>query len=226
MANYIPSPRDWVREQVELYESSDGTEGTTLRRPIAVPRYWRQHVHKESVRNTGDPKAWSRDDQPDARGGQAGRPGAAERFVVPLKPGNTGGGKGPQFKTNATRGEGPGDWGTYQLRRVFRNCGRRCTRKRRQKSATVSMPCTTRSSVRTSWPMPTPGTSPAMTMWIGSSIYLLANPNARPHPSLARRGTVLVPTLTETFSCTTMRYAVSRAGFQFCPATLVRALDF
>jgi len=31
MANYIPSPRDWVREQVELYESSCGTEGTTLR---------------------------------------------------------------------------------------------------------------------------------------------------------------------------------------------------
>jgi F420H(2)-dependent quinone reductase len=31
MANYVPSPRDWVREQVELYESSGGTKGTTLR---------------------------------------------------------------------------------------------------------------------------------------------------------------------------------------------------
>ncbi len=31
MAEYIPSPTDWVREQVELYESSGGTEGTTLR---------------------------------------------------------------------------------------------------------------------------------------------------------------------------------------------------
>jgi deazaflavin-dependent oxidoreductase (nitroreductase family) len=31
MAQYIPSPRDWVREQVELYESSGGTEGTTFR---------------------------------------------------------------------------------------------------------------------------------------------------------------------------------------------------
>ena len=31
MAKYVPSPRDWVREQVELYESSGGTEGTTLR---------------------------------------------------------------------------------------------------------------------------------------------------------------------------------------------------
>jgi len=31
MAAYIPSPRDWVREQVELYERSGGTQGTTLR---------------------------------------------------------------------------------------------------------------------------------------------------------------------------------------------------
>ena len=31
MAEYIPSTRDWVREQVELYEGSGGTEGTTLR---------------------------------------------------------------------------------------------------------------------------------------------------------------------------------------------------
>jgi len=57
------------------------------------------------------------DDQPEAREGQAGRPGVAERFVVPLKPGNAGGGKGPQFKTDAIRGEGPGDWATYKLRR-------------------------------------------------------------------------------------------------------------
>ena len=30
MAEYVPSPRNWVREQVELYESSGGTKGTTL----------------------------------------------------------------------------------------------------------------------------------------------------------------------------------------------------
>ena len=34
------------------------------------------------------------DDQLEAREGQAGRLGVAERFVVPLKPGNAGGGKG------------------------------------------------------------------------------------------------------------------------------------
>lgn len=31
MPDYIPSPRDWVREQVELYEGSGGTDGLTLR---------------------------------------------------------------------------------------------------------------------------------------------------------------------------------------------------
>ena len=31
MAEYIPSPAQWVRDQVKLYESSGGTEGTTLR---------------------------------------------------------------------------------------------------------------------------------------------------------------------------------------------------
>ena len=49
-----------------------------------------------------------RDGQPDAREGQAGRVRVAERFVVPVKPGNAGGGKGPQFKTDARRSEGPG----------------------------------------------------------------------------------------------------------------------
>ncbi len=31
MSEYIPSPRDWVAEQVELYEGSQGTKGLTLR---------------------------------------------------------------------------------------------------------------------------------------------------------------------------------------------------
>ena len=31
MPEYIPSPRDWVREQVALYEGSGGAQGTTLR---------------------------------------------------------------------------------------------------------------------------------------------------------------------------------------------------
>ena len=31
MAEYLPSTRDWVREQVEQYEGSGGTQATTLR---------------------------------------------------------------------------------------------------------------------------------------------------------------------------------------------------
>jgi hypothetical protein len=60
----------------------------------------------------GKPHGEVSDDQPDAREGQAGRHEVAERFVVPLRPGNAGGGKEPQFKTDAIRSEGLGDWAT------------------------------------------------------------------------------------------------------------------
>jgi len=42
MAEYIPSPSAWVREQVERYESSGGREGTTLRDtglPVVIVTY-------------------------------------------------------------------------------------------------------------------------------------------------------------------------------------------
>src|ERR1700686_2878263 len=117
----------------------------------------------------GRPQGVVRDDQPEAREGQAGRPGEAERFMVPRKPGNAGGGTEPQFKTDAIRSEGPGDWVTYQLRIVFRNCRRRCTRKRRQKPAIASTPCTTRSAARTSWLTLMPSAAPtrARRAWMG-----------------------------------------------------------
>jgi deazaflavin-dependent oxidoreductase (nitroreductase family) len=43
MAKYIPSPWNWVREQVELYESSGGTKGITLRDtglPVVLVTHW------------------------------------------------------------------------------------------------------------------------------------------------------------------------------------------
>src|SRR5450755_3975641 len=106
------------------------------------------------------PRRGRSDGQPEAREGQAGRPGVAERFVVPRKPGNAGGGKGPWFKTDAIRSEGPGDWATYQLRVAFRNCRWRCTRKRRQKPSIASTPSTTRSAARISWRVPMPSAAP------------------------------------------------------------------
>ncbi len=34
---YVPSPSKWVREQVDLYESSGGTDGTTMRgMPVVI----------------------------------------------------------------------------------------------------------------------------------------------------------------------------------------------
>jgi hypothetical protein len=99
----------------------------------------------------GKPHCVIRDDQPDAREGQAGRFGVAERFVVPLKPGNSGGGKGPQFKTDARRSKGPGDWETYQLRNVFRNCRGRRTRRREVLSESRMRKIRTSGSMSGTW---------------------------------------------------------------------------
>lgn len=45
-------------------------------------------------------------DQPAAGDGSGGRDGVAERLVVPGMSGNSGRGKGPQFRTNAEGGKG------------------------------------------------------------------------------------------------------------------------
>ena len=48
-------------------------------------------------------------DQLAARERQAGPCGVAERLVLPMKPGNAGGGKEPQLKTDARSDKGHGD---------------------------------------------------------------------------------------------------------------------
>jgi hypothetical protein len=64
-------------------------------------------MHTQGKRTQhGKPLGVVGDDQPDAREGLAGaRLGVAERSVVSGKPGNAGGGKGPQFKVGAGSGE-------------------------------------------------------------------------------------------------------------------------
>ena len=47
--------------------------------------------------NTGNPRWWGVVPQPEAREGQVGPSGVADRPVVLEKPGNAGGGKGPDF---------------------------------------------------------------------------------------------------------------------------------
>jgi len=50
---YGPSPRDWVREQVEQYEGSGGTQGTTLRETgLAVVVVTNRGVRTGKVRKT------------------------------------------------------------------------------------------------------------------------------------------------------------------------------
>jgi len=64
---------------------------------------------KESCGNTGSPVGREpQGDPPDLREGQTGPGGKSERLIVPKNPGNLGGGKEPQFKDSARRGEGRG----------------------------------------------------------------------------------------------------------------------
>lgn len=58
----------------------------------------------------GKPQRREAKSQPDSREGQAGPLGVADGYVVPGKPGNSGGGKGPEFKEVARRGKGQGEW--------------------------------------------------------------------------------------------------------------------
>ena len=60
--------------------------------------------------NTGSPSGDRSADQLATRERQAGPYGVTERPVVPMKPGNAGGGKGPQLKGNARSDEGRRDW--------------------------------------------------------------------------------------------------------------------
>ena len=57
-------------------------------------------VHMEIGRNTGSPDGGGVSANWHSVRSRPGRYGVAERPVVPVNPGNAGGGKGPQFKVN------------------------------------------------------------------------------------------------------------------------------
>jgi hypothetical protein len=60
-------------------------------------------AHGDSTQHGKPRSVEARDLQPDAREGQAGPMGVADRLAVPPTPGNSGRGKGPEFKTSVTQ---------------------------------------------------------------------------------------------------------------------------
>jgi hypothetical protein len=75
--------------------------------PAGVMAMACRHRRPEATREA--PAVVAVEDQLAARERQAGPYGVAERSVLPKKPGNSGGGKGPQLKTDARSNEGHGD---------------------------------------------------------------------------------------------------------------------
>jgi len=65
---------------------------------------------KWTMRNTGSPSGDRSVDQLAARERRARPFGMAERLVVPVKPGNSGGGKGLQLRADARSDDRKGDW--------------------------------------------------------------------------------------------------------------------
>jgi|SRR6476620_11767666 hypothetical protein len=78
------------------------------------------------MRNTGSPSGDRGVDQLATRERQAGPFGMAERLAVPTKPGNSGGGKGPQLKADA-RSDNEREIGDKpdNSQVVFRSCRQR-----------------------------------------------------------------------------------------------------
>ena len=64
MADYVPSPIGWVREQVEVYERSNGAEGTTLREtglPVIIVTHRgnkTRHIRKTPLMRVKDGAAY------------------------------------------------------------------------------------------------------------------------------------------------------------------------
>src|SRR5262245_26319759 len=66
--------------------------------------------HRETVSNTGNPSGGGTCPPTGDPRGSGRAVWGGGRSVVLMKPGNAGGGKGPQFRVNAGRGKARGDW--------------------------------------------------------------------------------------------------------------------
>ena len=112
MVNAVQAPKQAMQEPTRL-ESREGRsrwEKTSGRAHRSCRGSGDGMQTQGTRRNTGSPSGGRDRDQLAARESQAGPSGVAERPAVPRKPGNAGGGKGPQLKGDATNDEGPRDW--------------------------------------------------------------------------------------------------------------------
>ncbi len=98
--------RQYIGEGRRCWEKGNGWNRPSHERsdPMVPPGYWQRHVDKREMSATREALFGGGCVlQPDSREGQAGPIGVADRLEVPLKPGNSGGGKGPEFKTSVTK---------------------------------------------------------------------------------------------------------------------------
>jgi len=87
-------------------------------------------IHRKA-HETGKPQGVVSDDQAEAREGQAGRPGVAERFVVPRKPGTPVEGRDLSSRQTQYVVKDLGDVGNLSnSNTMFRSCRWRYTRRR------------------------------------------------------------------------------------------------
>ena len=85
-------------------EASDTSTGR-LRRGIGASTHGRGREQQH-----GKPCRWRARAKPESRKGQAGPGRVAERSVLPERPGNAGGGKGPQVRRGERKLEGHREW--------------------------------------------------------------------------------------------------------------------
>jgi hypothetical protein len=100
--------RQLIGEGRRRWEKGNGWNRPSHERsdPTVPPGYWQRHVDKGGTSATREALfGGGMTLQPDSREGQAGPGRVADRLVVPQKPGNSGGGKGPEFRTGGRKNE-------------------------------------------------------------------------------------------------------------------------